>query len=254
MMGVLCPWITFIFSTLFVSCLALSSNGRQLSLEVGPDCLAQKDLWCVAQHQQPSTAATLQPSLLGIFSRPSAGGFQMPAPVICAEIVPLLQHYLTSLYFFLLHISCRRQPSFEVSGTRDAIKKCCIFIRCLCWHKTTVWGTLRAKKKRVKKVSSLYLSREEKHEEINTVLSCCPRVISEARRWDCEALISPECVLAQREACCCATKVWGQISMYVWNASKMSLTLILKCGLKGRERGGGGGGGELGLQLASVGL
>lgn len=37
-------------------------------------------------------------------------------------------------------------------------------------------------KKRVKKVSSLYLSREEKHEEINTVLSCCPRVISEARR------------------------------------------------------------------------
>lgn len=41
---------------------------------------------------------------------------------------------------------------------------------------------LEKKKKRVKKVSSLYLSREEKHEEINTVLSCCPRVISEARR------------------------------------------------------------------------
>lgn len=38
---------------------------------------------------------------------------------------------------------------------------------------------------------SLYLSAAEKHEEINTVLSCCSRVISEARRRDLRGAYRP---------------------------------------------------------------
>lgn len=81
MMGALCPWITFTVSVQLyrprpISVTAtLSSNGPRLSLEVGLDCRSQRDLWCVAQHQQSSTAATLQPPLLSIFSKPSAGSF-----------------------------------------------------------------------------------------------------------------------------------------------------------------------------------
>lgn len=154
-------WWDFCVSLLYcLTFLALSSNGRRLSLQVGLDCLSQKDL-CVAEHQQPSTAATLQPSLLGIFSRPSASQSHSAFNMISPAFI-----FFPSSYF----MSPSPSPlKCQVVGMQ--LKKCCIFIWCLCRHKTTVWGTLGAKK-----VSSVYLPREDKHGEINTELSCCSRV------------------------------------------------------------------------------
>lgn len=59
------------------------------------------------------------------------------------------------------------------------------------------WGMLRVKKT---KVSSLYLSREEKHEQIDSAPLLLKSDKWSQRRWGCEVLISPECVLANAGA------------------------------------------------------
>lgn len=92
-------------------------------------------------------------------------------------------------------------------------------------------------------MSSLYLSREEEHEEINTVLSCCcSRVISEARRWDCEALIGPECVLAQRPMLLCDKGVRADKHVCVkWFKDELNSDIKVQFERKRDGHGGWGG-------------
>lgn len=71
-----------------------------------------------------------------------------------------------------------------MSGTQYAIKEVLHLYLMPLLAKGISLGERLEKKEGGEGVYSLYLSVAEKHEEINTVLSCCSRVISEARRRD----------------------------------------------------------------------
>lgn len=176
----------------------------------------------------------------------------MPAPVICENIncvrLGLLSCYLICLLLLPApYFLSQKMTSSSLWSVRYSIKNPHISESHLGAALDVFVGTTqqfsetaRAEKKNKKKtVSSLYLWTEEKHEQIDSapLLLKSDKWSQKMRLWGSyQSRVSWQMPAPQKEACCCATKVWELISMYVWNASKMSLTLTWKWCLKGRGK------------------
>lgn len=185
---------------------------------------------------RPSAAATLRPRALRVFSRPSVAAFQTPAPAVFGNTFCLHFSRISAVSLPLRLIFHIRLPlRCQLLGMQ--LKECCIFIWCLCRQRESVWGGSVEGGKRKRNGGGgtrLIRSGGTWRDKLRAVL------LFESDKWRQKTSLWG----AYRSRMCPGTEggalprdvVRGQISAYAWNASKMSLTPVLKCGFEGSRR------------------
>lgn len=181
---------------------------------------------------------TLRPRALRVFSRPSVAAFHTPAPAVFGNTFCLHFSGISAVSLplrLIFHISLPLRC--QLLGMQ--LKECCIFIWCLCRQRESVWGgSVVGGEKKEERVrggeTRLIRSGGTWRDKLRAVL------LFESDKWRQKTSLWG----AYRSRMCPGTEggalprdvVRGQISAYAWNASKMSLTPVLKCGFEGSRR------------------